>query len=188
MSPIIPLADDAIPAATGTLLGGIKKQMGMLPNFFRVLANSPAALKGHLGLSGSLGGGTLDRKTRERIALAMAEFNGCDYCLSVHTDLARHVARLDDSEITANRNGASNDIKADAAVRFAVAVARERGHVGKAQLDALIEAGYGAGQVIEIVQHVALNTFTNYLNEIAATPIDFPVVRSGTATAAAARA
>lgn len=75
-----------------------------------------------MSLSGALGKGELAAATRERIALAVAEMNGCDYCLSAHTYLARNVAKLDDAEITANRNGASNDIKADAAVRFAVKV------------------------------------------------------------------
>ena len=86
---------------------------------------------------------------------------------------------LDDAEITANRNGASNDPKADAAVRFAVAVTRARGHVAEADLAAVRNAGYTDAQVIEIVQHVALNTWTNYFNEVFQTEIDFPVVRAG---------
>ena len=87
-------------------------------------------------------------------------------------------AHLDDAEITANRNGASNDPKADAAVRFAVAVTRSRGHVAEADLSAVRNAGYSDAQVIEIVQHVALNTWTNYFNEVFGTDIDFPVVQT----------
>ncbi|MEP7042096.1 MAG: hypothetical protein ABI843_03480 [Dokdonella sp.] len=78
--------------------------------------------------------------------------------------------------MTANRNGASNDPMADAAVRFAVKVARERGHVGEDDLRAVKLAGYDDAQVIEIVLHVALNTWTNYINEVAKTEIDFPLV------------
>ncbi len=119
--------------------------------------------------------------TRERIALAVAEVNGCDYCLSAHTYLGRNLARLDDAEIAANRNGTSNDPKADAAVRFAVAVTRTRGHLAEADLRAVRDAGYTDAQVIEIVQHVALNTWTNYFNEVFGTDIDFPVVQAGRA-------
>ncbi len=120
--------------------------------------------------------GTLPAPTRERIALAVAEINGCDYCLSAHTYLGKNLAKLDEAEIMANRNGGSNDPKADAAVRFAAKVAHERGHTGEGDLRAVRLAGYDDGQVIEIVLHVALNTWTNYINNVAKTDIDFPVV------------
>src|SRR5579872_3842890 len=116
------------PTAAQPMLEAVKKQLGGVPNLFRLVANSPAALEGYIGMFGALNKGSLPAPTRERIALAIAEFNGCGYCLSAHTYLGKHVAKLDDAEITANRNGASNDPKADAAVRFAVKVAQSRGH------------------------------------------------------------
>src|SRR5262249_7655590 len=163
-------------AASQPLLEAVKKQLGVVPNLFRLVANSPAALQGYLGLSAALGEGALPAATRERIALAVAEINGCDYCLSAHTSLGKNLAKLDEAEIAANRNGASNDPKADAAVRLAAKVARERGHVNDEDLRAVKLAGYDDAQVIEIVQHVALNTWTNYINTVAETDIDFPVV------------
>lgn len=171
-----PSTIEAAPAASQPLLQAVKKQLGIAPNLFRLVANSPAALQGYLGMSGALGGGELSAATRERIALAVAEVNGCDYCLSAHTYLARNVAKLDDAEITANRSGASGDIKADAAVRFAAKVARLRGHVTGEDFAAVKAAGYTDAQIIEIVQHVALNTWTNYINSVSQTEIDFPVV------------
>jgi uncharacterized peroxidase-related enzyme len=171
-----PASIDTAPAAAKPLLEAVKKQMGSVPNLFRVVANSPAALEGYLGLNGALSKGSLDAKTRERIALAVAEINGCGYCLSAHTYLGKNVAKLDDAEMTANRSGASNDLKADAAVRFAVKVVNARGHVSDADIAAAKTAGFDDGQIIEIVLHVALNTLTNYVNEVAGTEIDFPVV------------
>ena len=169
---------DASPAAARPLLEAAKKQLGSVPNLFRVIANSPAALEGYFGLNGALAKGSLDAKTRERVALAVAEINGCDYCLSAHTYLGKNLAKLDDAEITANRNGASNDPKADAAVRFAVRVVNERGHVNDADVSAVKLAGFDDAQIIEIVHHVALNTLTNYVNEVAKTAIDFPAISS----------
>jgi uncharacterized peroxidase-related enzyme len=171
-----PAAISDAPAASQPLLEAVKKQLGVVPNLFRLVANSPAALQGYLSLSGALGKGALPAATRERIALAVAEINGCDYCLSAHTYLGKNLANLDEAEIAANRNGASNDPKAGAAVRFAAKVARERGHVNDEDLRAVKLAGYDDAQVIEIVQHVALNTWTNYINTVAETDIDFPVV------------
>ena len=174
----IPTTIDAAPEASRPLLEQVTKQLGSAPNLFRLVAQSPAALEGYLGLSGALGKGRLPAATRERIALAIAEFNGCAYCLSAHTYLA---ASLPDEEIAANRAGRSNDARADVAVRFALKVAATRGHVAHEDLTALRAADYDDALIIEIVQHVALNIWTNYLNEVAGTEIDFPAVAPGVA-------
>lgn len=171
-----PASIEAAPTAAQPLLQAVHKQLGSAPNLFRVVANSPAALEGYLGLNGALSKGQLDGRTRERIAIAVAEVNGCDYCLSAHSYLGQHMAKLDAAEIEANRSGGSGDTKAAAAVRFATQVVRQRGHVSTAELEAVKAAGYSDAQVIEIVLHVALNTLTNYVNEVAQTDIDFPVV------------
>jgi len=175
----IPATVADAPAASQPLLEAVRKQLGVVPNLFRLVATSPAALEGYLGLSGALAKGTLPAQTRERIALAVAEANRCDYCLSAHTYLAKNLAKLDDAEITANRLGSSADPKSAAAVRFAVEIVRERGHIGDDALRAVRAAGWDDAQLIEIVQHVALNTWTNYVNSVAATDIDFPVVTAG---------
>jgi len=171
-----PATIETSPAAAQPLLHAVKKQLGVVPNLFRVVGNSPAALEGYLGLNGALGKGELEAATRERIALAVAEVNGCDYCLSAHTYLGKNLAKLSDAEIAANRDGISTDSKADVAVRFAVKLVKARGHVSDIDVQAVKKAGYNDAQVIEIVLHVALNTLTNYVNEVAKTEIDFPVV------------
>ena len=104
---VIPTVDTA-PAASKPLLDAVQQQLGAVPNLFRLMAISPAALEGFLGLYGALGK-TLDVKTRERIAIAVAQVNGCDYCLSAHSYLGGSLAKLDESELAANRSGRSND-------------------------------------------------------------------------------
>lgn len=145
---------------------------------FRLIATSPQTLEAQLGIMAALGKGALPAATRERIALAVAEMNGCNYCLSAHTYLGKTLAKLDDAEITANRSGASNDPKADAALRFAAKLVRQRGQVGEVDLAAVGLAGYSEAQILEIIMHVALNTFTNYVNAALGTDIDFPVVEA----------
>lgn len=175
---LTPATVDAAPAASRPLLQAVEKQLGLVPNLFRTVASSPAALEGYLGMLAALGKGSLPVATRARIALAVAGVNGCSYCLSAHTYLGKNVTHLEESEMDQNRQGRSNDPKADAAVRFAVRIATERGHVSDAEVGAVKAAGYDDAQIVEIVQHVALNTWTNYLNEVAQTEIDFPVVRA----------
>ncbi len=166
------------PEGAKPLLEAVNKQLGAVPNMFRLISNSPQTLEGFLAMGAALGKGALPAATRERIALAVAEANGCSYCLSARTYLGKSLAKLDDAEITANRSGASNDPKADAAVRFAAKLVRERGQVSAADLSGVKLAGYSDGQILEIILHVALNTFTNYVNEALKTEIDFPVVEA----------
>jgi uncharacterized peroxidase-related enzyme len=182
----IPASIEEAPEASQGMLHAVKKQLGVAPNLFRMVATSPAALEGYLGLSSALGKGTIPAALGERIALAVAEVNGCSYCLSAHTYLGKNLAKLDDAEMTANRSGSSNDPKSAAAVHFAATVAKSRGHVTDGDLSAVREAGYTDKQIVEIVQHVALNTWTNYINEVAKTDIDFPVVHPRTAWKVAA--
>lgn len=170
----IPAREDA-PAAAQPLLAAVEKQLGVVPNLFRLVATSPAALEGYLGLNAALGR-TLDVKTRERIAITVAQANGCDYCLSAHSYLGLNLAKIDDAEITLNRVGHSGDAKADAAIIFARQVLAARGKVSDADIAAVRLAGFSEAQVIEIVASVALNVLTNFINNVAETDIDFPVV------------
>ncbi|HTV60602.1 MAG TPA: peroxidase-related enzyme [Verrucomicrobiae bacterium] len=178
-----PASIEDAPKASQPLLEGVKKMLGSTPNMFRLIAVSPAALEGYLGMFGALSKGELPAPTRERIALAVAEINGCSYCLSAHTYLGKNLAKLDEAEIVANRNGTSNDPKADVAVRFAAKIARERGQINEDDLRSVKAAGYSDAQIIEIIQHVALNVWTNYFNEVLKTDVDFPVIKSRNATA-----
>lgn len=178
----IPSTIEASPEKSQPLLKGVQAAYGATPNIFRLVGISPASLQGFLGFSGALATGTLDRATRERIALAVANVNGCDYCNAAHT-LAGKAARLGDDEIAAARVGRSSDVRADAAVRFARTVALTRGEVREADLAELRLVGFEDAQIVEIVAHVALNTFTNYVNEVFKTPVDFPAVEPATRAA-----
>ncbi len=173
-----PASIDTAPEASRPLLEAVNAQLGLVPNLFRIVSNSPAALEGYLGLNGALAKGALDNRTRERLALAVAQANGCDYCLSAHSYLAANLAKLSQDEIDTNRRGGSTDAQADAAVKLAVKLVAARGRVSHADISAVRDAGYSEGQVVEIIAHVALNTLTNYINEALGTFIDFPVVRA----------
>jgi uncharacterized peroxidase-related enzyme len=172
----IPALDDAHPASKPTL-DAVHKQLGVVPNLFRLIGVSPAALTAFTSFK-SATNKTLDPRTHERIALAVAQVNRCGYCLSAHTYLALNLAKISPEEIAMNRKGASSDAKANAAVAFAYKVAQERGHVSDAEIALVRKAGYTDAQIVEIVALVAENTFTNYLNEVAKTDIDFPVVEA----------
>lgn len=177
----IPTVDQSLEASK-PLLAAVHKQLGVVPNLMKLVGHSPAALEGYLSLSGALGKGKLSVQLRERIALTVAEFNACDYCLSAHSYLAANVAKISASEVAAAREAHSDDARTAAALQFARRVAVSRGRVSDADLAALRAADFDEAAVLEIVLNVALNVLTNYVNNVAQTDIDFPVV---TAKAAA---
>jgi uncharacterized peroxidase-related enzyme len=164
------------------LLDGVKTKIGMVPNLMRTFANSPAALEGYLNFSGALGGGVLNAKLREQIALTVADANSCEYCLSAHTAIGKMVG-LNENEIAGSRRASSTDAKTNAALVFAHQIVIKRGEVNDSDIGAIRAAGFGDGEITEIVANVALNILTNYINHVAQTVVDFPKVSLSVAKA-----
>ncbi|MEP6191229.1 MAG: peroxidase-related enzyme, partial [Marinobacter sp.] len=132
------------------LLEAIETKLGMVPNFLKVFANSPSALRAFLGLHSIAEEGSLDPQTRERIALTVAQQNACQYCVSAHTAIGRK-AGLSSSEIEANRAGSSEDAKAASAVKFARAITEHNGEVTNAELQEVRDAGFSEADIVEII-------------------------------------
>jgi uncharacterized peroxidase-related enzyme len=175
MSRITAIDPQTAAGETKALLDAVQSQLGVVPNFLRVLAHSPKALAGFLGLYGALGAASLDKPTQERIALAVAEGNACEYCLSAHTAIGRR-AGLSNDEMLLNRRGSSADAKAAAAVALAVALNERTGGIAASDLDAARRAGLTDGEIVEVIAVVALNLFTNILGKSVRVEIDFPKV------------
>lgn len=162
-------------ASQKVLLDAVQSKLGMVPNFLGILAQSPDALNAFLGLHGIAENGQLDPQTRERIALAIAESNACEYCVSAHTAIGRN-AGLTESEMEINRMGTSQDVKAAAAVAFANALNEHKGEVTQAEFDAVRSAGYNDAEIVEIITHVGMNILTNLIGKATRVDIDFPKV------------
>ncbi|MFF4443702.1 carboxymuconolactone decarboxylase family protein [Streptomyces sp. NPDC001502] len=163
---------------TAALFTATHHALGVVPNLARVMATNPAVLKGYLGVVTSLNAeGSLSADVRERIALLVAQENGCDYCLSVHAFRGTRTAGLSAAEATRARRGEADDPWAAAVLDLAAAMVRDRGTVADEQLAAARRAGLSDGQIVEVVAHVALNVFTNYLATAARVDIDWPLVR-----------
>ncbi|MDM0014883.1 peroxidase-related enzyme [Variovorax sp. J22P168] len=172
--------DHAAAGEAKALLARIHGAFGATPNMFRAVANSPAALKSMWGAFGALSGGVLPAQLGEKIAVAVAERNACRYCLAAHTALGRK-AGVSASDMAAAQAGESSDPKTAAALRFALQLVDARGQIGEADLLALRTAGFDDEHIVEILAHVALNLFTNYVNVAFDVPVDFPAVELRTA-------
>jgi len=164
-----------LPAASQALLADVHQAFGATPNMFRAVANSPAALQSMWAAFGALGQGTLGARLGEQIAVAIANRNRCEYCLAAHTVLGQK-AGASATEMSAAQTGQSSDPRTAAALAFALKVVEQRAQIADADVAGLRAAGFGDEQIAEIMAHVALNLYTNYVNVALDVPVDFPKV------------
>ena len=169
------LKPEQVPADSKPTFDTFTKNIGFTPNMMAIFAQSPIAFNAWAALLGSLSK-ALDVKTRDSIGLAVSEVNGCNYCLTVHSFTAEHMAKLPADEIILARKGHASDPKRDAALQFARKVIETRGKVSDADLKAVRDAGYTDANVMEIVALVAMYSLTNFFNNVFDPEKDFPAV------------
>lgn len=157
------------------LLDALQKSLKSVPNLAKALANSPAALKAWIEFSGALSKGSLSAKLEQEIAVAVAQKNGCEYCLSAHTAIGRLVG-LTDQQILDSRQGQGTSSKDTAALTFVRELLDRRGQVSAGSVQILRDEGFTDGDIAEIIANVALNIFTNYFNIALDVDLDFPRV------------
>lgn len=164
---------ESTPPETHATLDVIGKRIGFFPNLYRLTAMSPNALAALVGLQTPLMK-ALDLKTRERIALVVSEINGCPYCVAAHAFVGLNLAKDSPEEIALARKGQSNNPKTQIILQFAAKVAEKRGHVSEDDIYCVREAGYSDAEIIEVIGLVIQFSFTNYINNVFDTDIDFP--------------
>ena len=177
MARLTQIADSNASAETAALFDVIRKTVGMVPNLYRVAGNQPAALSGLLGLNEALAGGRFDTRTREAIALTVAGANGCDYCASAHAAISTGL-KVPSETIDDHLAGRSSDPRTAAVLSLATEIVERRGKVSDDDIASARAAGLDESDIVETVANVVANIFTNYLNHVAETDIDFPTRRA----------
>lgn len=170
MSRINVISLDTATDATRTVLEGVKRKIGFVPNLFATLARAPVALDTYVQASAILGKTSLSAQQKEAVYLATSQVNGCDYCLAAHTLFAGK-SGLSAPDIVAAREGELNAYAA-----LARQLTERRGHLSDTQIAAARAAGIDDVKMIEVIALVAVQTLTNYLNNTALTDIDFPAI------------
>lgn len=178
MNRITPIDPSSATGKTQQLFNGVHGKLGGVPNLFRVLGNSPAALEGYLNFNGALAGGVLGARVREQISLVVAESNRCGYCLSAHSFIGGKVG-LTATEIADARRAVASSPKTDAILKLARAIVVQRGEISDLDLKSAHAGGLTDAEVVETVANVAANIFSNYMNHLAQTVVDFPEVKPG---------
>lgn len=175
MSRISTIDPQQVTGKSKQLLDSVQKKLGMTPNLMRAMANSPAALNAYLQFGQALGEGVLSAKTREQIALAVAQANSCEYCLSAHSAVGKMVGLTAD-QIKDARMGSAVDIKENAIVQLATQLVEKRGWLSDEDLASARAAGVNDAEIAEVIANTAQSIYSNYFNHAAETEIDFPAV------------
>ena len=170
ISPIDPSAATGVAKQT---LDAVEAEFGMVPMMARTMAQSGAVVAGWAALKSALAGGVLSARTREIVALAVAQTSASSYCLAEHSAIGRTVGLTAEEEIAARR-GRAMEAKEAAAVGLALAILETRGGVSDDELAFARSEGLSDAEITEVCAHVALNLFTNYFNRLADTENDFP--------------
>ena len=175
MPRIQPLSDDQAEGQAAELFSAIKSKVGKVPNLYRTLGQAPSVLAGLLQLGEALDGGSLTAPVKEQIALRVANRNSCEYCETAHTAIGKMVGLTEEQTINA-RQGNANDDKAQAILQLVDAILEREGFVTDEQLSAAHDAGLTDAEILEVTGQVIKNFFTNFVNHIAQTEVDFPKI------------
>ncbi|GIU36259.1 carboxymuconolactone decarboxylase family protein [Shewanella schlegeliana] len=173
MSRILPVSNPKGDVAT--TLSAIKSKLGMVPNLYATVGHSSTVLNAYLTFSDALSKGRLSTKQRELIALAIAQINQCQYCLSAHTLIAGSTG-LGEKNIKEAREGKADNALDQALIILAIDLVEQRGELTTEQLDTAAQNGVDSELIFEVLALVTANIFTNYANHLAQTDIDFPEV------------
>ena len=178
MSRLHTVPDNEASGKTAALFKGIKQAMGKVPNAYLTIgSNAPALLEQALQLNAVLGKGSLTRREREAINLAVSEESGCDYCLAAHTPLAIKAGYSETQTLELRQGFLVDDARVDALVRFVQLLVSTRGTLSAQHVNAFKDAGFTDSQLVETVGAVTAILFTNMINRVNDTEIDFPYVR-----------
>jgi uncharacterized peroxidase-related enzyme len=179
LKPVVPAL------ATGRIkqmYNSVAAETGKVPNMLQIMGNSPEVLQAYLDLANTIHRISLDGVLQELIALAVAEENGCSYCLSAHMYFARRLKIDFDTCLTAKAAEAL-DPRVDCVLKFARTLVIHHGHVSDEELNSVREAGFNESQITEIIAVVALNIFSNYFNAVDLPDNDFRKMETNTKVA-----
>lgn len=177
MSRLNSITPDQATDKTAELFAGIKKAVGKVPNAYATIGtHSPAVLAQALQHNAILKQGALSALELEAINLVVSETSGCDYCLAAHT-LTGKMAGFSAEQIQKLRRGEyDEDDKLDALVRFSQVLVSTHGTVPANELDDFRAAGFSDRQVVETISAISAIYFTNLINRVNDTVLDFPRV------------
>ncbi len=158
------------------IFDNLKKNLGMVPNMYATIGYSSDALENYLNYSGKAGKSTFNTKEIEAIKLAVAEANGCEYCTSAHTAIAK-MNGFTEEETLKLRAGVIEDERLSVLSQLGREIALNRGKVDDSYLENFYAQGFDEKALIDLIAVVIDISFTNYVHNLTHIPVDFPAAK-----------
>lgn len=163
---------ESAPAQSKPVLEQLQQTFGLIPNIAGAMAASPVLINGFIGLFQRVHASSLTEPQIQTLLLTNAVVNASEWPVAFHTALALKEG-VTSADVEAIRRGA---LPEDAGLAALSALARtlieKRGRLAEADQRRFLEAGFGAGQILEVIAVVAASTITNYTASVTRPPLE----------------
>lgn len=160
------------PERSKPALEKLAKSVGTIPNLAGTMAGSPTLIDGFATLRGIWQQGSFSPLEREVVSATNAVANNCEYCVAIHSTLAKKEG-IDEADLALIRAGRSpNDRRLGALSDFARKMMAAKGQLSDKDLEEFLAAGFTNDQALEVVVGAAVSVLANYTNHLAHAPLD----------------
>lgn len=147
--------------------------IGMVPNIYKGMANSPTTLQATVTLDRLIGEGKLTGVEQAAVKLVVAQHYGSDYCLAVCTATGARRG-MSAEQMMDIRQGRATDATNAALAQFTRRMLETKGCVEDGDIASFRASGYTDEHVAEVVTIIATLTLGSYFNNMNHTELDFP--------------
>lgn len=170
----VPTRNEVAPT-NQAIFDNLQKALGFVPNLYATIAYSENGLARYLAYQNAKT--TLSNREKEAVNLIVSQINGCVYCQSAHTAISK-MNGFTDEQVLDMRKGKSDNPKLDALVKLAASITQNKGKADAAVVDAFFAQGYNNENLIDVILQVADKIAMNYVHNLTAIPVDFPLAPS----------
>lgn len=171
---------DNLTEKTKQTLHSIKAKNGFIPNLIGVLANKEQFLTYYVDNSKLNASLSLMPIEKEIVQLTVAHYNGCEFCVAGHSNLARKIAKMPENllKFLLNKEDENQEIEEKYKILSVITILllETKGDLrnlvgGEFYLNQFLKY-YDKLVLIEILLGISLATFTNYVNNLNRTEIN----------------
>lgn len=167
---------DSAPEGSKPLLDASQRAFGRLPGLHKVMAESPQVLEGYQVLHRLFTETEFDAEEMTVVWQTINVEHECHYCVPAHTGIAKQMKVSDEISNALRDETPLPNPRLEALRTFTLQMLRGRGRVTDAEMAAFLDAGFTHRSVLDVVLGLAQKTMSNYINHVADTPLDKPVV------------
>jgi len=173
-TPLAPLTNDQTTGEARDRLAATEARMGLVPNMYRTMANSPGLLATYLdGYERFRSGSGFSPAEQEIVFLTVSRHFECHYCMAAHSFLADKVSHAPAEAVAAIREDRPvDDPRLAALVGLTRALLETQGHPDDDAVETFRAAGFSDEQVLELILAIAVKTISNWSNHLFDTEVD----------------